>query len=303
MPDAVVARDVDPSPLPGSFRFFCSIVQSIAGTLLLLFLAGFLATALVRLAPGFGIDEHALDLRFGGSPAAQRGSDDTVIRAYASLLGRALSGDLGESTLFRRPVGSLLRERIRVTMQSVATGVAAGWITALVLCVFVNIQSPRPLRWSVTSAIAVLLALPSSVIAFGAVIAGASATAAIGAVVIPKVFRFADNLTADTQRQPYILSARARGLSELRVVVLCGARQNAPQLVTLLGVTLTAAFGSAIPIEVFCDQPGLGQLAWRAALGRDLPVVVAVTLVIASIALFSNTAARLTADAISARRG
>jgi ABC-type dipeptide/oligopeptide/nickel transport system permease component len=79
-------------------------------------------------------------------------------------------------------------------------------------------------------------------------------------------------------------------------------RHNAPQLITLLGSTITAAFGASIPIEVFCDQPGLGQLAWRAAMGRDLALVVTVTLTIGGIALLANTLARVTADEMSAGR-
>jgi ABC-type dipeptide/oligopeptide/nickel transport system permease component len=45
-------------------------------------------------------------------------------------------------------------------------------------------------------------------------------------------------------------------------------------------VSFAIAFGAAIPIEALCDSPGLGQLAWQAALSRDLPLIVNVTLVV-----------------------
>jgi len=48
------------------------------------------------------------------------------------------------------------------------------------------------------------------------------------------------------------------------------------------------AFGSALAVEVFCDSPGLGQLAWQAALGRDLPVLVNATLVVTVVTLAAN---------------
>lgn len=40
------------------------------------------------------------------------------------------------------------------------------------------------------------------------------------------------------------------------------------------------AFGSIIPIEALCDVPGIGQLAWKAALARDLPILCGLGLVV-----------------------
>jgi ABC-type dipeptide/oligopeptide/nickel transport system permease component len=55
------------------------------------------------------------------------------------------------------------------------------------------------------------------------------------------------------------------------------------------------AFGAAVAVEAICDLPGLGQLAWKAALSRDLPVLVVLTMIIALSTQFSN----LVADALS----
>ena len=54
------------------------------------------------------------------------------------------------------------------------------------------------------------------------------------------------------------------------------------------GVTVSIAFGAAIPVEVVCDYPGLGQLAWKAALARDVPLLVNLTLIIALVFVFVN---------------
>jgi ABC-type dipeptide/oligopeptide/nickel transport system permease component len=40
------------------------------------------------------------------------------------------------------------------------------------------------------------------------------------------------------------------------------------------------AFGAAIPVETLCDLPGVGQLAWKAAMARDLPLLVSLTMLI-----------------------
>jgi peptide/nickel transport system permease protein len=62
-----------------------------------------------------------------------------------------------------------------------------------------------------------------------------------------------------------------------------------PQLGSLAAISVSLALGAAIPLEVLCDQPGIGQLAWQAALGRDLPLLVGLTLVMALVVMSVNT--------------
>ena len=64
-----------------------------------------------------------------------------------------------------------------------------------------------------------------------------------------------------------------------------------PQMIALAGVSAAAALGATVPIEVVCDSPGIGQLAWRAALGRDLPLLVTLTLINAAAVLTANACA------------
>jgi peptide/nickel transport system permease protein len=64
-----------------------------------------------------------------------------------------------------------------------------------------------------------------------------------------------------------------------------------PPLLTLLAVSVTLAFGASIAVEALSDSAGIGEMAWRAALGRDLPVLVAVTLLLTAITVASNLAA------------
>jgi peptide/nickel transport system permease protein len=62
-------------------------------------------------------------------------------------------------------------------------------------------------------------------------------------------------------------------------------------VLALGGVSVTLAFGASIPIEALADSPGIGQLAWRAALGRDLPVLVGITLLLTAITIVANVLA------------
>ncbi len=57
------------------------------------------------------------------------------------------------------------------------------------------------------------------------------------------------------------------------------------------GISVSLGFGASIPIEVICDTPGIGQLAWRAALDRDLPLLVTITVLVALMTLAVNSLA------------
>jgi peptide/nickel transport system permease protein len=64
-------------------------------------------------------------------------------------------------------------------------------------------------------------------------------------------------------------------------------------MAALAGVAVSLAFGASIPIEVLCDSPGIGQLAWKAALARDLPVLVTITVLVATLTVTVNSLADL----------
>jgi peptide/nickel transport system permease protein len=73
----------------------------------------------------------------------------------------------------------------------------------------------------------------------------------------------------------------------------------APALLALVGVSVSMAFGAAIPIEVVCDSPGIGQLAWQAALGRDLPLLVNITIFVTLLTLTANSISDLAGKALA----
>jgi peptide/nickel transport system permease protein len=98
---------------------------------------------------------------------------------------------------------------------------------------------------------------------------------------------------------PHVLAAQAKGLSSARVLFAHVVLPAVPQLAALAGISVSLAFGASIPIEVISDTPGVGQLAWRAALNRDLPLLVNITVLVALMTLVVNTMADL---ALASRR-
>src|SRR5215470_12643830 len=117
---------------------FARHTARITGTLIL---GGFLGATLVRVAPGFGVDEAELDSRLSAqSIAALRQSQpgtQSLASFYWNYLARMAHGDLGISRSLQRPVAELVKERAPETAKSVALGLALGWLLGLSLAIAV----------------------------------------------------------------------------------------------------------------------------------------------------------------------
>ena len=88
--------------------------------------------------------------------------------------------------------------------------------------------------------------------------------------------------------EDYIRTARAKGLSEERVVYRHGLRNALGPVVTQLGVDLGTLLGGVIVTEQVFGLPGLGQLAWQSVTTQDLPVIIGTVLVASAFIVAGN---------------
>lgn len=258
-------------------------------------LGGLLGATLVRLAPGFDVDERELDSRLSASSQqairAERVRDNNIASFYVRYLAGLLHGDFGFSRSLNRPVSELLVERLPLTMVSLACGVAGGVSIGLALALF-TVWWRAPGTDAVPALLSGLcLAAPAAVIALVFLWIRAPSRWAIALVVFPHVYRYAKNQLVVTAQSLHVVAAQAKGLSSWRVLWAHIFTPAAPQLAALAGISVSLAFGASIPIEVICDTPGIGQLAWRAALDRDLPLLVTITVLVALMTLVVNSLA------------
>jgi peptide/nickel transport system permease protein len=272
-----------------------------AKILITLLIGGFLGATLVRLAPGFGVDEAELDARLNARSLQAlretRSRDANLFVFYSAYLSRMLHGDLGISRTFERPVLQLVAERLPETLKSVALGLVLGWIAGFLLAVAIVMSRVWYLDLLGSLLVGALLCLPAAVLALLFVLAQAPARLLLGLVVFPKIFRYSRNLLARSAGLPHVLTARAKGLGNMRVLVWHILPTAAPQLLALVGVTVSVAFTAAIPMEALCDLPGIGQLAWKAALGRDLALLVNLTMIVTLVTLLANSASDIVGGA------
>jgi len=273
-------------------------------SLICLGLGGALISAtLVRFAPGYGVEERELDPRWSAQSIEALRQKQLLHEGlgsfyfhYVSALAR---GDFGESNSLKRPVRELLRQRLPVTGNSVVRGLGVAWLAAGLLASLGLASHNWLYEASGTAFSSLLLSLPSAVVAMLAVHLRTPVFCAISVVVFPRLYRYIRSLLVRSYDQPHVLAARARGLGSGAIFWRHVLPTAAPPLLALFGVSFAIAFGAAIPIEALCDSPGMGQLAWHAALSRDLPLIVNVTLVVSVVMLAANSFADLAGRAFA----
>jgi peptide/nickel transport system permease protein len=272
--------------------------------LLCLGIGGALVSAtLVRFAPGYGVQERELDPRWSAQSVEalrqKQSLHEGLSLFYIHYLLALAHGDFGESDSLKRPVRELLRQRLPVTSNSVVRGLGVAWLAAALLASLGLASRGWLYEASATAFSSLLLSLPSAVVAMLAVHSRTPVFCAISVVVFPRLHRYIRSLLVRSYDQPHVLAARARGLGSGVIFWRHVLPVAAPPLLALLGVSFAMAFGAAIPIEALCDSPGLGQLAWQAALSRDLPLIVNVTLVVCLVMLAANSLADLAGRAVA----
>jgi peptide/nickel transport system permease protein len=108
-----------------------------------------------------------------------------------------------------------------------------------------------------------------------------------------RIARFVRGSLLDVLGREYITTARAKGLSERRVVWVHGMRNALLPLIQIFALSLSSLLSGALVVEVVFAWPGLGRLTFDAVLGRDYPVVLATTALSAVLVIGANLLADL----------
>ena len=306
-----------------------AIARRIATAVVTLLVVTLLVFALMSALPGDAIDEEssrALPPEFRSALRAQYHLDEPAPVRYGRWLADLGRGELGTSLSTGQPVGELLRDRLPVSLALNTFALAVLVAIALPLGILgawkpggawdrvglgaTTVLYAVPVFWSALLlqwAFGVRLHwLPLSGIATeGAVHAGLLAGKAdnLRHLVLPAVClaggglayvsRFVRTSLVESSSGDGGRAARARGLSTLEYLWRHGLRQSAVPLLTLAGFLIPRLVGGSLLIEQIFGVPGLGSLMFKSILGRDVPVVLALTLVSGVAALVGTTVADL----------
>jgi ABC-type dipeptide/oligopeptide/nickel transport system permease component len=277
-------------------RLTVAAARIVVGLTLTIVAAGTLA----RLAPGWNTDETAIDSRVTAETVAQRSrarfahvSTPEFCLQYAAAL---VGGDLGWSVLFDRPNSELVRDRAWVTLRMVAAGFSIGSLLALCLAGWQAGARSRAGAAFLNLLVAGLLSVPAPILGLLAAILRVPGELAVFFVVLPRMLRYTSSLLAEQARAEFVLAAQCLGIPRARVVLVHMLPVSLPALAAFAGALVPVTLSAAVPIEVAADIPGLGQLAWKATIARDVPLLLSVTLPIAAVSLIANAVSDLTPD-------
>jgi peptide/nickel transport system permease protein len=266
-------------------------VRRVARTLLLLLVVAAGATALVRFGPGFLSDEREMDAKYAegarSEMEAQAAGDQSAGAIMAREVKGWLNGDLGESRQFQVPVTELIAPRIEVSALLLARGILYGWLLALCTAVPASAMRRGRLLWDLPFTL--LLATPTAAMATVCILAGAGGPVLVLTLLIAaRDFKFLSRILRQAWSSPHLLQGRAQGLGLTRLMLLHILPNVAHRLRALATLSIVTALAATIPIEVIFTVPGIGQLAWSAVMNRDLPVVVAVSLLMAAVVALAS---------------
>lgn len=249
--------------------------------------------------------------------------DEPLHRQYVLWLGDVVRGDLGRSFHDARPVAEKIRERLPVTLMLNVVALSAMVVVAVPLGAVSAWRRGTAWDGGVALASYALYAVPPFWAALLLQLAFAVELRwlplyGLGGpkhLVLPVVClsyggiayltRFVRSSLIDGSFGDAARAARARGVSATRLVAAHGLRLASVPLLTLAGFLVPGLLGGSVIVESVFALPGLGRLFADAVLGRDLPVVLGLTLLSGSATLLGIVLADLTyaaADPRVARR-
>lgn len=235
------------------------------------------------------------------------GLDRSLTEQWFSFASGVVRLDLGASLATGRPVVATVFEHFAMTLLLAGAALATAITVGVPLGLLAALRPDS--RWDTLSVIVAVIGMsvpnfvlgPLLILLFSVSlgwlpIGGADS---INALLLPALTlglslaailtRMTRAAMLDVLNEAYIVAARARGLSEGRVVLVHALRNAALPIVTTLGLQFGALLGGAVITEAVFGWPGLGQLLIESIHRRDYPVVQAAILVISLAYVLINT--------------
>jgi len=271
----------------------------------------------VALTVRFGLDKPVLINTEGGNPFDSQ---------YFAYLGSLTRGDLGLSYAFRdKPVAEMLGVALVNTLWLVLPAQVLSILFGIVLGLLAAWRRGTPLDVSALSFSLVMWSLPTFFLGIVLLFAGANwfdlptagkvtigatygslweeladlgrhllmPTLALTLVLLGEYMLIMRSSVLDVFSEDYILTAKAKGLSTLRIVRDHALRNAMLPMVTLIAINLGFTVSGAIQIESVFSWPGLGGLTVDAVAQRDYPVLQGAFLLLAVSVVIANLIAEL----------
>jgi len=282
-----------------------------------------------------GIMDTRVSIRTYEALREYYGLDEPIVKRYGMWLWRLVRLDFGQSmSTDRRPVWDKVRERLWPTMSLAILSLGISLTVAIPIGVYSAARQNRLFDTVSSTILYALYSVPSYVMAVplilllaiqwdllpfqGMVSDDYEQLSGMGKVpdlirhytlitfcfsygALAYYSRFVRQNMLEVLRQDYIRTARAKGLTERRVIMRHGFRNALIPVVTLFGLLLPAIIGGSVILEVMFNWPGMGRLFFESMMSRDYPTIMALTFVTACLVLLGTLLADLSYPLVDPR--
>lgn len=249
----------------------------------------------------------------------QLGLDKPFLVQYGNYLVNLLQGDFGRSYLQKTEVAQLLVSRLPATLILLVAAIFCELLIGLPLGIIAALNRGKTvdnglmltsfLTVSAPQFVVALLLLYVFAVRLGWFPIGGYGTFAH--LVLPSVTlgflgagwysRMMRSSMLDVLRQDYIRTARAKGVTRLRVILRHALPNAILPIIAMIGIDIGLFMSGIVVVESVFGWPGIGQLTWQAIQRVDIPIIMGVTLVSACAIVLGNLLADLIAPLIDPR--
>lgn len=234
------------------------------------------------------------------------GLDRPLYVQYLSFLGKALRGDMGNSFRFRQPTMPLVLTHLSRSLQLVIPAAALACLIAIPLGVVAAIRRNTPYDALILGAALIGQATPIFLMSIllmwvfavhlrwlpasgrGSLACFVLPVASIVAFDLAILTRLTRSSMLEVLGEDYVRTARAKGLRERAVLVRHVLRNAGIAIASLVGLEIASMLSGVLVVETIFAWPGLGKLMYDAVLQRDIPLVMAGTMVVAVTVVLLN---------------
>ena len=249
----------------------------------------------------------------------QLGLDRPLPVQYASYLTKLVHGDLGRSYVQKTEVAILIQSRLPATLLLMAGAIFFEVLIGIPAGIFAATRRGRPADRGIMVVSFAGVSTPQFVVGLLLLYVFAyllgwfplSGYGTLNHLVLPALTlgiagggwysRMMRSSMVEVLRHDYIRTARAKGLSEGKVILVHGLRNAVLPVIAMIGLDVGIFMSGAVVVESVYGWPGIGQLAWQAIQRIDIPIIMGVTLVAAVAIVLGNLLADLIAPLVDPR--
>lgn len=295
------------------------LASRIIGMLPAVFLLVFFVVVLIQLIPGNIIDlmldqSSSPDIATRDALTKQLGLDKPLPIRYLDYMGNLVRGDFGRSLWTDKSVTEMIRLYAPPTIQLAVVSIIIGAFSGIMLGVISAVSQDSWVDYVLRSLAIAGISIPNfaiatSVVIFPAILWGIApnlnyvsitenpwenlkiiwlpgAILALG--LSTSLMRLMRTTMLDVLRQDYIRTARAKGVSEFRIIARHAVRNAVIPVITLLGLQIAFLLGGSVIVETIFSIPGVGRLLVGAIGKRDYPIVQGIVVVIGLFVMVTN---------------